>query len=1080
MKPTLPVILVLFLCLFAATDLYAATLTVTKVEDTNDGVCDADCSLREAVSAAAPGDTVVFSTFFNTPQTITLTLGQIAIDKNLTITGTGQDVVTISGNNAGRIFNITGNVNVSMSGMKLRDGKVGTTSEVDAVGGAIRMIGGSLNLTNIELAYNTALYPPLNTGDGGAVATTNLAATNLNVNHNISYGPAIAATTATVTDSVISDNGYGIDGRTVNITHVIVERNSFLGVGGEYLTVSNSTISGNGRGIASGDAASTMMIENSIVSGNTPDAGLSNNGFAIISNTVIRDNRMDEYGAGILNGGTMHILNSAIINNFAARHGGGIANYGDLFLTNSTVSGNTANGGVSEQGLGGGIYAGVDSSSHLTLTNSTISNNRSTGKGGGVRQDDSETTTIQNSIIAGNTSILTNEKDVSGAFTSHGNNLIGNTTGSIGWIASDLLNLDPILAPLADNGGTTLTHALLPGSPAIDAGNNSVAIDPQNQMPLTTDQRGFLRFYGGTVDIGAYEEQPLITGSITYGNVTSSPTPRFVSGVLLTAAGSPTVSAASRADGTYTLGGFGSGAYTITPSKTGGANGVSSFDAGLIAKHVAGVQTLSGNQSIVADVSGNGTLSSFDAGQIARYTAGLNGFGSSGNWIFVPASRTYSSVNSSMSGEDFIALLMGDVSGNWVLVSGGPFAVGSKDDRVVSSALTNVRASATIGDVSGNWSPGNTGGNVTVKERAPGDVTARSFTRAFPPERQECEGPVGNRIVTTAAMCTAFAEARADAMRVGQNRLRKRAASLSGSIGRRLTEAVPSGAATGGLVSANRYPIMARKDSLQSPATAVGSDTHREIDRLIGESLADYCNRRSVEDMEKAKAKARAEEELRKCLPKKGELPNWADDWLANVWQGGENVILTKHDRLPVVVDPDDPNVMWRVGATDDRYKRVKGIDGCLFKSMDGGEKWDVLHYTYMNQWKYVSSLAIAHENGKTILLAGVMGEPFSFNSGIMRSDDGGQRWYRVCDGFAALSVAFDPNDPQNAIAEIVAPPDLEKAFATSRVVFSTDGGKHWMTATRNGVAIETNSESKMRDLAALKKHEPYAPTTHR
>ena len=65
-----------------------------------------------------------------------------------------------------------------------------------------------------------------------------------------------------------------------------------------------------------------------------------------------------------------------------------------------------------------------------------------------------------------------------------------------------------------------------------------------------------------------------------------------------------------------------------------------------------------GNQLVVAVVSGYGTLSSFDSGQIARYTVGINGFGSSGNWIFVPASRTYSSVNSTQANEDFIALLM--------------------------------------------------------------------------------------------------------------------------------------------------------------------------------------------------------------------------------------------------------------------------------------------------------------------------------------------------------------------------------------------------------------------------------------
>ena len=160
---------------------------------------------------------------------------------------------------------------------------------------------------------------------------------------------------------------------------------------------------------------------------------------------------------------------------------------------------------------------------------------------------------------------------------------------------------------------------------------------------------------------------PAISGTITYGNAIGAPTPRFVSGVLLTGVGSPNVSATSHTDGTYSLSGFGNGSYTVTPSKTGGVNGaITSFDSARIAQHAAGINPLTGNQLIVADVSGNGTISSFDAAQIARYAAGLNNSGSTGNWIFMPANRFYPSVTANIAGEDFIALLMGDVSGNWM------------------------------------------------------------------------------------------------------------------------------------------------------------------------------------------------------------------------------------------------------------------------------------------------------------------------------------------------------------------------------------------------------------------------------
>jgi len=160
----------------------------------------------------------------------------------------------------------------------------------------------------------------------------------------------------------------------------------------------------------------------------------------------------------------------------------------------------------------------------------------------------------------------------------------------------------------------------------------------------------------------------VISGTVTYGNAIGSPATRFVSNVLLSGIGSPNVvSTTGFPDGTYSLTGFGSGSYTVTPGKTGGVNGsITSFDAARIAQHVAGIITISGNQLVVADVSGNGTLSSFDAAQIARYTASTGNSGSTGTWIFVPSNRTYASVKGSITGEDFVALLMGEVSGNWI------------------------------------------------------------------------------------------------------------------------------------------------------------------------------------------------------------------------------------------------------------------------------------------------------------------------------------------------------------------------------------------------------------------------------
>lgn len=119
--------------------------------------------------------------------------------------------------------------------------------------------------------------------------------------------------------------------------------------------------------------------------------------------------------------------------------------------------------------------------------------------------------------------------------------------------------------------------------------------------------------------------------------------------------------------GTYTLSGMGAGAYTVTPSKTGEDFGaLTGNDSALIAQHVVGLITLSSTQQTVADVSGAGGVTSFDAALIARYVVSLPGSGNSGSWIFVPTSRSYPDVNTNQTAQDYSALLMGDVTGNWL------------------------------------------------------------------------------------------------------------------------------------------------------------------------------------------------------------------------------------------------------------------------------------------------------------------------------------------------------------------------------------------------------------------------------
>ena len=181
----------------------------------------------------------------------------------------------------------------------------------------------------------------------------------------------------------------------------------------------------------------------------------------------------------------------------------------------------------------------------------------------------------------------------------------------------------------------------------------------------------------GSITVGSS-----ISGTVTYGNAIGAPNPRYVSNVLISGAGSPAVSTTTAAPGvgagTYGLSGFGAGSYTVTPSKTGGANNaITSFDAAKIAAHVAGNSPLVGNQLVAADVSNNGTISSFDSGLIANYVVSHGNTVTTGTWKFftvpnvplpvgsTPRNRTYPSVTSNLTGEDYTGILMGEVSGNW-------------------------------------------------------------------------------------------------------------------------------------------------------------------------------------------------------------------------------------------------------------------------------------------------------------------------------------------------------------------------------------------------------------------------------
>ena len=241
--------------------------------------------------------------------------------------------------------------------------------------------------------------------------------------------------------------------------------------------------------------------------------GIRNGGDLTLSNSVVSQNSNGAYG-GVSNYGTLRVLNSAIFNNFSFSIGG-IRNDGTATVINSTIS----NNGNAEGG--GGIY----SSGTLTVVNSTITGNHAGSnlsvEGSGIRVA-SGTATINNTIVANNFNIqLVTQDDILGTVTVANNNLVGDAlysggimNGTNGNIVGNggvgTIDINTVLnTTLADNGGETPTHALLPNSPATGAGSNAFAVDAVGN-PLATDQRGagFPRIIGGIVDIGAFEFLP--------------------------------------------------------------------------------------------------------------------------------------------------------------------------------------------------------------------------------------------------------------------------------------------------------------------------------------------------------------------------------------------------------------------------------------------------------------------------------------------------------------------------------------------------------------------------------------------
>jgi CSLREA domain-containing protein len=425
----------------AVSGVSAAVWTVTKSANSNDGACNADCSLREAVAAASSGDTVVFNssligqTFALGGTPIEYVGKRIEIDGNLD----GVNVVLLSGGGTTYHFDIQDNASLTLKNMILAQGG-------GSQYGSIFAFNSNLFLDRVAIRGNSA-------STFGAI-------------HLLSSG---APTSHAITNSSITGN---------------------------------TTTGGGGAQISAIEVSPLSVL--------------------YMSNTTIGNNR--------------NLGNNAPEVNFGAIH-----TSGKLFLRNCTITENEGNQG------GGVTVTGTDPSNVFDVGNSIIAGN-------------SATTIGQDIYITPNTDTVT---------ISRGGNLIGDTESIPAGIftqTNDAVNVDPLLAPTNSNQGghPVATHPLQAGSPAINGGLNSVAVEPLSNLPLTQDARGaaFPRIAGGTVDKGAFEDQTngasLVVTKLTNSNDGTCDTDcslREAVGAAADDAGTETITFAANVFGTLSLGG---------------------------------------------------------------------------------------------------------------------------------------------------------------------------------------------------------------------------------------------------------------------------------------------------------------------------------------------------------------------------------------------------------------------------------------------------------------------------------------------------------------------------------------------
>jgi CSLREA domain-containing protein len=457
------------------------SITVNTLADENNGVGVGGISLREAIAAAAPGETIDFSV----TGTINMVLGTMTIDKSLTINGPGASLLTLdaSGNDptpttnngdGSRVFSVQdGNsanvLNVQIAGLTLTGG------DVTGLGGAI------FNLEKLAIV-DSVLVNNFATDDGGGIWSSGaltVSGSTLRFNSGNTGGGIFSREGELIVEqSVLEENSARAVGAGIRYAQGTAQINQSV--------IRENSASGSGGGIH--NTFATLQVRASTISGNTgKDAGgiyTADGNTSIIDSTISGNQATAGGGGGIWNlSGGLTLSNSTLSGNAATGDGGGlhVRTYAGQTarIVHSTIASNQANSDFNGSGQGGGIF--VHPASGAIALDHTIIGNNDLGDVAGS--------------VAARFSLVTNNSGA--AIIDNGGNLIG-TAGA---------PIDPVLGPLEDHGGVTSTRALLTGSPAIDRGD-PLAVAGSGNVPLH-DQRGnpLMRVFGGRIDIGAYERQ---------------------------------------------------------------------------------------------------------------------------------------------------------------------------------------------------------------------------------------------------------------------------------------------------------------------------------------------------------------------------------------------------------------------------------------------------------------------------------------------------------------------------------------------------------------------------------------------